>query len=367
MELKKILNIMPDDKFLDYYITMSEKFIPNSSLYVIISNDSSLKYVKTISENVIKISIDDLCGEEFFQNLTSINKIVFHGLRPEYKSFVKKLPTNILLLWIFWGFEGYITQRKNNYVSSQTTKLRFQKSIKGFAKFLRASYFNNRINSAGKKYIDLINRMDYCVTWVEGDYDLAKTVNPNLKHLYFNYFDVNLMDFPVPKSINDKLETIMIGNSASEYNNHLEALKYLEKHNFRGKIYMPLSYGGNEFYVKNLITVGKKMFRDNFVPLTEFLDLPNYQKIINECDVVWMNHRRQQAAGNILVSLYTGKVVVLNEKNSLFNTFKSWDIRIFNKDVIINKDFSAIDLDNQKKITDNIDLNRNIPFFNFLK
>lgn len=28
MELKKIVNIMPDDKFLDYYIEMSEKFLP---------------------------------------------------------------------------------------------------------------------------------------------------------------------------------------------------------------------------------------------------------------------------------------------------------------------------------------------------
>ena len=48
-------------------------------------------------------------------------------------------------------------------------------------------------------------------------------------------------------------------------------------------------------------------------------------------------------------------------------TGKSDVVEINNKDVIINKDFSAIDLDNQKKITDNIDLNRNIPFFNFLK
>ena len=49
MELKKIVNIMPDDKFLDYYIEMSEKFLPGESTYLFFKDDAPFKFVKSLN------------------------------------------------------------------------------------------------------------------------------------------------------------------------------------------------------------------------------------------------------------------------------------------------------------------------------
>jgi hypothetical protein len=38
MRFNPVLNIMPDDKFIDAYIEMSERYIPNQSSYIIFGN-----------------------------------------------------------------------------------------------------------------------------------------------------------------------------------------------------------------------------------------------------------------------------------------------------------------------------------------
>ena len=96
----------------------------------------------------------------------------------------------------------------------------------------------------------------------------------------------------------------------------------LAKHDLGSrKIIVPLSYG-DPFYRKNLITRGKEILGDAFMPLVDFLPLDQYCSIVASCNVVVMNHLRQQALGNIGAALYQGAHVFLDPINPVYQFFK---------------------------------------------
>lgn len=368
MELKRIVNIMPDEKFLDYYIEMSERFIPDQSSYLFFSNNKEFKYVKSHNPNIIKIPFASINSAEVSTLLSSTDKVIFHSFNKDYEQLINNISGKTKLIWIFWGWEGYITQARKKYLENSTRKLRFNNSLTGILKFVKNYFYNDIIVlNIGKKHSKIINLMNYCATWVKSDFELAKDINPDLKHIYFNYYTDELMQFPEARGINTQLETIMLGNSGSPYNNHAEALEFLHEIDYKGIIYCPLSYGGNPSYRQNIERLGLKLFGNHFKPLKTFIPLKEYQDILNSCDVIWMNHKRQQAAGNIFAGFCTGKVVILHPENPMRETFEKWGLNLFNQNVLINKCFTVQQLNDNLKIKRKLTFAENSNFFSFLQ
>ena len=54
------------------------------------------------------------------------------------------------------------------------------------------------------------------------------------------------------------------------------------------------------------------------MPLTDFIPYDDYIRILTSCNVVMMNHLRQQALGNICISGLLGAKLLLNRRNPLF-------------------------------------------------
>lgn len=117
--------------------------------------------------------------------------------------------------------------------------------------------------------------------------------------------------------LSDVLQTgnprnVLIGNSATATNQHLEALQILKKSKVEIEtILIPLSYGDGE-YADWITSKAKKVFGDAVICLREFLPYHEYLERINRCGLVVMNHARQQALGNIFWALSSGKQVFLN-------------------------------------------------------
>src|SRR5690606_11417008 len=122
-------------------------------------------------------------------------------------------------------------------------------------------------------------------------------------------------------------------NSASDTNNHFDALNYLNLIHWKGEIIVPLSYG-NKDYADDIIYYGKNKFGDKFIPFVDFMPLDQYHQCINSCGIVWMNHVRQQAAGNILSALSMKKAVIMNKENNLYKTLASWGVRFLEQSSI---------------------------------
>ena len=128
------------------------------------------------------------------------------------------------------------------------------------------------------------------------------------------------------KVVNDG--NILLGNSGSIMNNHIEAFDILKKEEIGDKkIIVPLSYGDSE-YTKTIIKKGKEIFGDKFIPLTKFIPREEYNKITLSCSIVFMNHYRQQAMGNILTAIWLGSKVYMNNSTTSYKYLSRIGIKI---------------------------------------
>lgn len=108
---------------------------------------------------------------------------------------------------------------------------------------------------------------------------------------------------------------ILVGNSASAENNHLDVFEHL-RHQELGdaRVITPLSYG-SPAYRDAVVSRGQDLFGDRFVPLVSSLPLDEYHDVMAGCSVVVMGHYRQQGLGNVLRALWQGSHVVLDDRN----------------------------------------------------
>ena len=86
-----------------------------------------------------------------------------------------------------------------------------------------------------------------------------------------------------------------------------------------------------------------------FNPILEFMTLEKYNQLVLSCNTVIMHHVRQQALGNIFMSLYLGMRVFLNKKSITYKYMKDVGMIIF--DLENDIDLVGIALQEKQKIT----------------
>ena len=356
---------MPDDKFLDYYIEMSEKFLTDESSYLVFSSLKELKYIKSQHPSLMRCNDSLETYNNILKYLQNVEVVVFHGFTLKQTTFIKCLPEKIKKVWMFWGNDGYGAIRRTNYIDRCSLINSYKKSKFNFVKFAYSFILENSLN---KKHRELIKKMDYCATWVYADFELAKKINKNIKHLYFNYYCKELMHYEEISESDPNYMKLFLGNSADPSNNHIEALNYLSKINFKGDIICPLSYGGTPVYIETISKLGQNFFGNRFKALIDFMPLKDYQNLVNDCGIIWMNHKRQQAAGNLLFAFFSKKIVIISQNNPLNSTFVKWNLKFFDKEIL--KNINEIDnenLINNRKVLDDLTINKNEGYFKFLE
>ena len=159
-----------------------------------------------------------------------------------------------------------------------------------------------------------------------------KFIHPKARHIKMSYYPLEF----IFKDIEEKFisgDNILIGNSASETNNHLEVFELLKNFNIsEKKLVVPLSYGDKN-YAERICKEGEELFENNFSPLTTFMSLEAYNDIIQKCSIVIMNHYRQQAIGNIVSMLWMGAKVYLDERNTFYHYLKRIGVSVYSIDV----------------------------------
>lgn len=116
---------------------------------------------------------------------------------------------------------------------------------------------------------------------------------------------------------------ILVGNSATKTNCHLEVLDYLKKYKEENiAIYCPLSYGDKE-YGEQVAAYGEKLFGDKFHAIFDFMELMDYHKFLASCHVGIFACNRQQAMGNISILLRLGRKVYLRSGTSMIENYRN--------------------------------------------
>ena len=324
----KVLHIMQDEKFIDYFIEQSEEITPGIVDYLVMLRHGKSDFVHVRSVHAKKIAWSK---EIRYKDLNrAYKRIVLHGFYPQdMLAFVNSAPEHVQFYWMFLGGEGYkFTYSSKRWLLPATIKLT-NKILQEETDWIRSQYrfLLNRFRKVRDAYTtrQMISRIDTCCTWVKEDFQMVRFIQPKMKFLQYAYFTYEQLGLEeaFPNEIN--LNSIWLGNSATATNNHLDAFKVLKGMNWAGDVVVPLSYG-SPAYREKVIAEGIALFGSNFKPLTEFLPLPEYHRLMNQSGIVFMNHLRQQAAGNVLAALAMGKMVLLNTQSNLYKTLKGWGI-----------------------------------------
>ena len=353
-----ILHIVSDEKtFIDRAYRAFEKASPGNNEFMIASNEQTeLKYIKNTP--ITLISVNKFLSKKFAQSLTQYDFIIIHAIFTDNNlQLVMNADKNIKFVWIGWGGDYYEFIDSDLYLKKTTklyqsiskeNKISTKQKIKQFIKkkiFLRD--VNNREEA--------INRINYFAPVLNEEYFLVKNSLKNFKPKFidWNYgaLEESLCGY-TDKGITGN--DILIGNSATFTNNHLEAFDIIKNLNIeKRKIIVPLSYG-DKIYKNEIIKYGKNIFGDSFYPLVDFMPLNEYNKIISSCSIVVMNHLRQQGIDNINIMMYFGAKIFLNKENLFYQSLKNSGAIIFSMDELNNKNIYN-DL-----TQDEVEINRNV-------
>ena len=192
---------------------------------------------------------------------------------------------------------------------------------------------------------------------MEDEYSLFLKYYPEFSHLiHRDFFYYPIQEIVGLSNLNRRVEgtNIIIGNSASETNNHIEIFNIIRNKITNKKVIVPLSYGSTKTYVEYVLNKGYEILGENFEPITQFLPLSKYNELFYSASHFIYGNYRQEAVGNILYALYIGGKVYLHKSNPLYAYYKRIGLFLFAIEDIENDDFntplSTAEYLNNKKI-----------------
>jgi len=166
--------------------------------------------------------------------------------------------------------------------------------------------------------------------FLEDEYNLYKkigVISKNAMHMRFSYYPINLIIKKEQGFVTSN--NILLGNSATPTNNHIEAFEMLKKFKLDNiNVITPLSYG-KTYYFKDILEYGFKYLGKSFQPLKEFIPLDKYRNLMSTCGIVIMNHYRPQGVGNVMAALHMGAKVYLSKRNPLYNYLKRIECYVY--------------------------------------
>ncbi len=327
---------------VDFYIlndgSLDKGYLKKPNVYLFDTNNSDSQ--KTIITNI---------------NLSDIKLAVFHLMNGKKMEIILSLKKDIRKIWCLWGNDLYdsnyfypfklyekhnlaYAEQDSNFIKKFYHKpeiktlifkvLLLCKSLKLKSPFLNKLYVTFTID----KFEFIKNNIDGIGYIVPKEKRLLERFFPDKIYSHL-YSDPELPQFKHLSEISGSLSgnNILLAHSAAESNNHLDCIEILRTCKLSDrKIIAPLSYGGSQPYIDEVIRKGKEYFGESFVPITERLPLDAYSKILSTCSVAMMNQRRQQAGGNLFHLIGSGIKVYLNTENGFYDYFNDNGIKVYN-------------------------------------
>ncbi len=352
-------HIMIDDKFIDGFIDDAEKVSPSSTnVYFVNGKKEDSRYVKNAIAKWIRFSDQEFLS--IIKNATKNDKVIVHWYDLKTGQFLlENLQSEVPLYVALWGGEFYEDPylyhmdwihdkltldfvKSNNIVPDKYNRRPhlFFKKI-----WLKLNY-KSKAKKQFEEKIKTIKRIDKLLLPKNNEYEveLIKKIYglEKLDFADFNYdqnVDLASVNAIENSSVNKDEIVIQIGNSATESNNHADALFLLSKFKSNTiKLVLPMAYGNVKYssFVKKhgaFFFNTKIEYVENFVPRAEYITK------LKETNVCIMYHNRQQAFGNCIPLLMLGKKLFLKKENSLFVFFQSIGVTVFDANEIDTMSF----------------------------
>lgn len=313
----KVLNLSHDNMFLERFSNYLEIVNPGRNEYVVLTAGTELKH-KLSGATVTPVASANEAREYVKAAAADCDLLIIHYMFPAWARLFPEITRQIRTVWSGFGGDYYYAEGdpRGGLLAPLTSEV-YQKTAP------RRSLVG-KIADEKRRYFDRIAMrraaasVDYFSAPIRSDADTLRARYPNFQGEYrqLNYGTTAELITSDSLVVGDD---VLVGNSASYTNNHLDVFEQLRKSNPDGrKIVVPLSYGEPAEYRSAVLKSGQQLFGSDFEPLLEFLPLAEYNAIVSSCSKVLMGHRRQQGLGNILTALLSGCTVFLDDRNPVY-------------------------------------------------
>lgn len=336
MSLPEILHVAQDEKFILAARYLFEKAFPGQNRFVIVkpAGDPPLRYLK-----------DDFKADYLVHNPDTVSRllefeekaglVVFHGMDKIKGQMYVNSQNKWKFVAIIFGAEVYNDRVSgDDFLGAKTARMVTELQRKSTLDWLKTVYRWVRYRDTNNLYDHLdmkqviremstfgfLSEHTYCSLIKKG------ILSPSSRMVPFSYYP---LDFIIKKNdLKADGPNILLGNSASATNNHLEAIDLLKSADLKeGKVIIPLSYGKPK-YADAVENYAHQQLGDRVQVLRDFMPLEQYNELISGCGYVFMNHNRSQAMGNLITSLYIGARVFVNDTDA-YRYFKNLGCHIF--------------------------------------
>jgi dTDP-N-acetylfucosamine:lipid II N-acetylfucosaminyltransferase len=327
----KILHVVPDEKFIDFFHRMCSKAgDADHSFYLDMPANNEKRYIR---HTPIKGLVDTrrAASASFRRELAEHDCVVLHfmsGVAADIAACTAKGP---LLVWSGWGGDyvdllpggqsallGPLTSR---LVTERWIGMLRRHPVLAVREGLRPSVARAL---RARQWRLALRRVDCFSAPIEADFHALKSSLRSrfpAQFLQLNYGSV--ASARAESMSHPDARDILVGNSASVTNNHLEIFAQLSRSNIGDRrVVVPLSYG-DPWYRDKVCDHGRRTFGSRFRPLIDFLPLDEYQKLLRECSVAIFNHFRQQALGNIVELMSAGTKVLMNPRSPIYQMLRA--------------------------------------------
>lgn len=344
-----------DEKFLPLARELYEEAFPGGNEFRILSTQQYPCRNLRESPGIVKVTADYFRSDRLRKESSGFDVLVAHSMVPAFAAGIKNADPGIFVVWCGWGYDYYslmtpefgalflpeTAQLAEKVQAHRRLKNRFRpaaltKSIK--QRIL--SLFNEKPPQTvkGESLESVAGRINL-FSILPTETAMLQRALPGLRAeyrpiMYYTTEDV-LAKGPARMSGRD----ILLGNSPTPANNHIEALKMLKPLlPENSSIIAPLNYGDPDkvkLYGDCVSRIGTELFGNRFKPLRTWMPLEKYHEYLSRCGIVIMNHRRQQGLGTISTALYKGAKVFLRPENPVYKWYSKMGVTVFSTDELL--------------------------------
>lgn len=319
--MNKIIHLHSDHKFVSDSERFESMIFKNQLIILSAKNSHNRPYhdkalffdpSPTNLHNILKI-------------VNSADALIVYNLDFFKSQIVNLLDERVKVIWRYFGTELY-SRKPHLYISTTSKPFFVSRIVKSKVKSVFRFVFSQE-----KLFYKAIKKCSAIICVFEEEFDYLTSLWGNLPKFipwtlespdfYNKKIDFNL-EYP-------KEELVIVGNSRSFYNNHLDILELINTCNLDQKTTIKLlfNYGSENKYTQKVREktdcIDNVSLIDSFISPNEFVDF--YGPVAAFVN----NSYRQMALGNVFMALNRGVKIYLNKNNPTYTWLKKEGMYIY--------------------------------------
>ena len=269
------LHVVPDNSFINKFCDNLEELGLGANNKVIVrSNEGALKSIK---HNLPFAPLYSSRFSSLIGNTSQYEKVFIHYLTPLLYRWLTK--NNFQEVnWMIWGGDLYNLPALDRICYESRTWDEYVRKDWSAQTVL----YNLKIKLTQSPFQEkAYSKIKNVLTWMREEYSFAMdNLSLNAHHKFFfyeNQLPYEKLDALAKPGNSSQQLSLILGNSGSPANNHLEAVQYLENNRIAVDLVVPVSYGDKRYiaFLKKTLkfSYGKIEFLDRYMPFEEYLSL----------------------------------------------------------------------------------------------